>query len=187
MDVNIQKILPIENIMDVKVHNKRLAKNIQKDIRKSHKARSARNKARKNFSKSLKSGVQRAKAYFDYQKVLRELKNKYRIDALNKIAKRLSELRLGKLINKNISESDLVKLERLATLPVKTLRDIASLRNTNLSKSDIIYALIKSEPIVDEGKYFIEGNNEIINKVSEARLLLLKITSYLPKNKRTKI
>ena len=67
---------------------------------------------------SSKSGVQRAKAYFDYQKVLRELKNKYRIDASNKIAKRLSELRLGKLINKNISESDLVKLEKLVKLPV---------------------------------------------------------------------
>ena len=52
--------------------------------------------------------------------MLRELKNKYRIDASNKIAKRLSELRLGKLINKNISESDLVKLERLVTLPIKT-------------------------------------------------------------------
>ena len=82
-----------------------------------------------------------------------------------------------------------MKLERLATLPVKTLRDIASLRNinTNLSKSDIIYALIRSELVVDEEKYFIEGNNEIINKVSEVRLLLLKTSSYLPKNKRCKI
>ena len=126
MDINIRKILPSENITDIKVDNKRLAKDIRNGTRKSHKARSARNIARKKFSKSLKSGVQSAKAYFDYQKVLRELKNKYRTDALNKIAKRLSELRLGKLINKNISESDLVKLERLATLPVKTLRDIAS-------------------------------------------------------------
>ena len=189
MHINIQKILPSENIMDIKVHNKRLAKDIQKGIRKSHKARSARNKARKKFSKSLKSGVQRAKAYFDYQKVLRELKNKYRIDALNKIAKRLSELRLGKLINKNISESDLVKLERLATLPVKTLKSIAELRNinTNLPKSEMLYALIRSEPIVGEEKYFIEGNDEIINKVSEARLLLLKTSSYLAKNKRSNI
>ena len=45
----------------------------------------------KKFTKSLKSGVQRAKAYFDSQKVLRDLKNKYRIDALNKIAKRLKD------------------------------------------------------------------------------------------------
>ena len=189
MDINIRKILPSENITDIKVDNKRLAKDIRNGTRKSHKARSARNIARKKFSKSLKSGVQSAKAYFDYQKVLRELKNKYRIDASNKIAKRLSELRLGKLINKNISESDLVKLERLVTLPVKTLKSIAELRNinTNLPKSEMLYALIRSEPIVGEEKYFIEGNDEIINKVSETRLLLLKTSSYLPKNKRSKI
>ena len=189
MDINIQKVVPSENIMDIKVNSKRLAKDIQKDIRKSHKARNAQVKARKKFSKSLKSSVQRAKAYFDYQKVLRELNKKFRIDALNKLTKRLRELRLGKLINENISESDLVKLERLATLPVKRLRDITSLRNinTNLSKSDLIYALIRSEPVADKEKYFIEGNNEIINKVSEARLLLLKTSSYLPKIKRSKI
>ena len=66
--------------------------------------------------------MQRAKAYFDHQKVLRELNKKFRIDASNKLTKRLRKLRLGKLTNKNLSESDLVKLERLATLPVKTFR-----------------------------------------------------------------
>ena len=91
MDINIRKILPSENITDIKIHNKRFAKDIRNGIHKSHKARSARNIARKKFTKSLKSGVQRAKAYFDYQKVLRDLKNKYRIDALNKIAKRLKD------------------------------------------------------------------------------------------------
>ena len=85
MDINIQKILPSENIMDIKVHNKRLAKDIQNGIRKSHKARSARDKTRKKFSKSLKSGLQSAKAYFDYQKVLKELNKKVRIDASNQI------------------------------------------------------------------------------------------------------
>ena len=146
-------------------------------------------KLEKKFSKSLKNGVQRAKAYFGYQKVLRELNKKFRIDASNKIARRLSELELGKLINKNISESDLVNLKILATLPVETLKSIAELRNinTNLPKSEMLYALIRSEPIVGEEKYFIEGNDEIINKVSEARLLLLKTSSYLPKNKRSKI
>ena len=96
MHINIQKILPSENIMDIKVHNKRLAKDIRNGIRKSYKARSARNIARKKFSKSLKSGVQSAKAYFDYQKVLKELNKKFPIDASNKIARRLSELELGK-------------------------------------------------------------------------------------------
>ena len=70
--------------MDVKVGNKRLAKDIQKGIRKSHKARSARDKAKKKFSRSLKKGVQTGKAYFDYQKVCRELKKKFRVDASNK-------------------------------------------------------------------------------------------------------
>ena len=100
MDKNIQKIFANENIMDIKVHNKRLAKDIQKGIHKSRKARSARDKAKKKFSKSLKRGVQRAKAYFDHQKVLRELKKTFRIDASNKISSRLSELGLGNLIPK---------------------------------------------------------------------------------------
>ena len=51
MDKNIQKIFANENIMDIKVHNKRLAKDIQKGIRKSHKARSARDKAKKSLVK----------------------------------------------------------------------------------------------------------------------------------------
>ena len=96
MDINIQNILPSENIMVIKVHNKRFAKDIQNGIRKSHKAHSARDKARKKFRKSLKSGVQSAKAYFDYQKVLKELNKKFRIHASNKTARRLSELELGK-------------------------------------------------------------------------------------------
>ena len=47
MDINIRKIVPSENITDIKVHNKRLAKDIRNGIRKSYKARSARNIARK--------------------------------------------------------------------------------------------------------------------------------------------
>ena len=49
MDKIIEKILPSENIMDIKVQNKRLAKDISNGIRKSHKARSARDKARKKL------------------------------------------------------------------------------------------------------------------------------------------
>ena len=56
-----------------------------------------------------------------------------------------------------------------------------------MPKSEVLSALIRSEPVVSEEKYFIEGNDEIINTVSEARLLLLKTSSYLPKNKRSKI
>ena len=80
-------------------------------------------------------------------------------------------------MNKNISESDLVKLKRLAVLPVKMLRDIASLRNidTSLSKSDILYALIRSEPIFNEEKYLNDSDNELVNKVKEARLMCQKV------------
>ena len=80
-DKNIQKIFSNENIMDIKVRNKKLAKDIQKGILKCHKARSARDKAKTKFSQSLKKGVLTGKAYFDYQKVLRELKKNFRIDA----------------------------------------------------------------------------------------------------------
>ena len=51
----------------------------------------------------------------------------------------------------------------------------------------MLYALIRSEPVVGEEKYFVEGNDEIINKVSEARLLVLKTSSYFVKNKRSNI
>ena len=133
--------------------------------------------------------MQRGKAYFDYQKVLIDLKKKFRIDASDKISKRLSELELGNLITKNISKSVLVKFERLANLPNKTLKRIAELTNINdnLPRSEMLYALIRSEHIVNEEKHFIESNNEIINKVNEARLLLYKTSSYISKNKQGKI
>ena len=51
----------------------------------------------------------------------------------------------------------------------------------------MLYALIRSEPIVNEEKHFIESNNEIINKVNEARLLLHKKSSYVPRNKQREI
>ena len=62
-----------------------------------------------------------------------------------------------------------MKLERLAKFPNKTLKSIAKLRNinNNWSRSEILYALIRSEPIVDEEKHFIESNNEIINKAND--------------------
>ena len=47
IDKNIQKIFPKENIMDIKVHSKKLAKDIQKGIRKSPKTRSASDRAKK--------------------------------------------------------------------------------------------------------------------------------------------
>ena len=121
--------------------------------------------------------------------MLRELKKKFRVDASNKKSRRLGELGLNNLITKNISESDLVKLERLAKLPNKTSKSIAELRkiDNNWPRSEILYPLIRSEPIVDEEKHFIESNNEIINKANESRLLLHKTSSFISKNKRCSI
>ena len=75
----------------------------------------------------------------------------------------LQKLRLGKLINNNISERNLVNIKELITYPLKTLRQIAKLRNinSNMSKGDIIHALIFSEPIINEKKYLTVSNNEI--------------------------
>ena len=47
------------------------------------------------------------------------------------------------------------------------MQQIAKLRNinSNMSKGDIIYALIRSEPIIHEKIYLIVSNNEIITKL----------------------
>ena len=48
----------------------------------------------------------------------------------------------------------MVNIKQLVALTVKTLRQIAKLRNisTNLLKNDTIYALIRSDPIINEQK-----------------------------------
>ena len=65
----------------------------------------------------------------------------------------------------------MVNIRQLAAIPVKTLRQIRKLRNISekLSKSDIIYALIRSEPAINEKKYIIDSNNEICNKINDIR------------------
>ena len=70
----------------------------------------------------------------------------------NNINNELKKLRLGKLAKNNISESDLVNIRELNAYPAKTLQQIAKLRNidSNISKGDIIYALIRSELIINE-------------------------------------
>ena len=76
-----------------------------------------------------------------------------------KINNELKKLKLRKLVSKNISEIDLVNIKELNSFAIKTLRQIAKVRNinTNLSKSDIIYALIRSERIINEKKYLINS------------------------------
>ena len=124
--------------------------------------------------------------YFEKKRLHRELAKRLHKLNIYKINNELKRLRLSKLIDKNISESNIVKLKRLAVLPVKKLRDMPSLRNidTNLSKSNILYALIRSEPIVNEEKYLNNINNELVNKVIEARCMYQKASPYLTKKTR---
>ena len=86
----------------------------------------------------------------------------------NNINNELKKLILGKLVNNNISERNLVNIKELITYPLKTLRQIAKPRNinSNMSKGDIIYALIRSEPIINETKYLPVSNNKIKNKIN---------------------
>ena len=104
---------------------------------------------------------------FLQKKLNRELANYIKIKQQASINNELKKLRLAKLANNNISESDMLNIRQLVALPVKTLRQTAKLRNIsqNLSKKDIIYALIRSEPIINEQKYIIDSNNECVTKL----------------------
>ena len=104
---------------------------------------------------------------FLQKKLNRELANYIKIKQQASINNELKKLRLAKLANNNISESDMLNIRQLVALPVKTLRQTAKLSNIsqNLSKKDIIYALIHSEPIINEQKYIIDSNNECVTKL----------------------
>ena len=57
----------------------------------------------------------------------------------------------------------------------------------NCQKFEIIYALIRSEPVISEKKYIIDSNNEIRKKVNDIRLQLFNVSPYFKKNKRGNI
>ena len=65
------------------------------------------------------------------------------------------------------------------------MRQIAKLGNisSNLSKSDIIYALICSKPIINEEKYIFDNVNEVLSKTNDVRLLLSTVSPYINKKK----
>ena len=75
----------------------------------------------------------------------------------------------------------MINIRQLVALPVKILQQIAKLRNitTNLSKSDIIYALIRSEPVINEQKYIFDSNNEINSRINKIRMQLFNVSLYL--------
>ena len=128
------------------------------------------------------------------KKVNRRLKNEIYRNILkrkqNKINNELKKLRLHKLANiDNISEGDLVNIKKYNAYSLKTLQQIAKLRiiNSNMSKKDTIYALIRSEPVINEKKYIsylnIDSNNDIDNKINEISIQLFEVSPYM--NKKT--
>ena len=128
------------------------------------------------------------------KKLNRRLKNKIYRNILkrkqNKINNELKKLRLHKLANiDNISEGDLVNIKKYNAYSLKTLQQIAKLRiiNSNMSKKDTIYALIRSEPVINEEKYIsylnIDSNNDIDNKINEISIQLFEVSPYM--NKKT--
>ena len=106
------------------------------------------------------------------------------------INNQLNKLRFHKLINNNnIPERDLVNIRKLNSYPLKTLQQIGKLRNINgnMSKGDIIYALIRSEPIINEKKYVINSNNEINSKINDIRMQLFAVSPYMNKKEHSNI
>ena len=148
-------------------------KSITKHAQRFTKALRAKNKLKKNFNKKAKTEI------YGYYMRVSYIKMKQEASINNELKK----LRLAKLANNNISESDMISIRQLIALPVKTLRQIAKVRDIsqNLSKSDTIYALICSEPIINEQKYIFDSNNEIRSKTNKIRLQLFDVSPYINK------
>ena len=153
-------------------YNKTLLKSIKSHAQRFLKDKHAKNKLKKGFIKRSKKEISGWYMRFLQDRLNREIVNAYKLKKQRDIAIELKKLRLAKLANNNISEDDMVYIRRLASIPIKTLRQVAKLRNINenLSKSDITYALIRSAPVIDEEKYIIDSNNNIINKVNKVGL-----------------
>ena len=84
-------------------------------------------------------------------------------------------------------------IRNLAKFKVKTLRQIADLRNidaTDLSKQDIIISLLKSQPNIKESQYLSllneKPSNEIDNKINEIKIMLIEYDNKLTNREITK-
>ena len=157
-----------------------------------------KNQVRKQFLKDIREHARdfiknlRAKNKFKrvaYQHLKGEIIRYLQKKQQDKTDNERKKLRLAKLANNNISKSDLVNIKRFNALPIKDLRQIAKLTNSSasLSKSDIIYALIRSEPIINEEKYIFDNVNEVHSKINDVRLQLLNVSPYINKKKRDNI
>ena len=119
------------------------------------------------------------------QEIYRYLQNKKQ----NNINNELKKLKLDKLVNNNISERDLVNIKELNAYPIKTLQQIVKLRNIDsyMSKKDTIYALIHSEPVINEKKYIIDSVNEIPREINKIKLQLFNVSPYMNKKEQRKM
>ena len=104
----------------------------------------------------------------------------------NKINKELKKLKFNKLANfDNISERDLTNVKKYSAYPLKILQQIAKLKNidNNMSKVNVMYALIRSEPVFNEEKCIsylnIDSNNDIHDEINQISIQPFEVSQYL--------
>ena len=152
--------------------NKINIKDIRSHAREFIKLHRALKSKQKTLNKTLKHEI--------YRNILKRKQNN--------INNELKKLKLHKLANiDNISERDLVNIKKYNTYPVKILRQMAKLRNidSNMSKTNTIYTLIRSKPVINEEKYLSylndDSNDDIDNKINEINMQLFEVSSYMNK------
>ena len=106
----------------------------------------------------------------------------------NKINNEPNKLKFDKLVNKNnVTESDVANIKKLNAYSFKTLQLIAKAKNinSNMSKRNLIYTLIRLEPANNEERYISysnkDTNNDIHNEISKIRLQLFDVSQFLNK------
>ena len=103
------------------------------------------NKVRKEKNKTIRKRLNKILK----KQIYREIQKRKQ----NKINNELEKLKFDELVNENnIKESDIANIKKLNTCSLKTLKLIAKARNiySNMSKRNLIYALIRSGPANNE-------------------------------------
>ena len=156
----------------IRIKNKPNKMNIKDILEHSNKLHSAFKCKRKVVNKTLKNEI--------YRNILKRKQNK--------INKELKKLKFNKLANTDdILERDLTNIKKYSAYPLKNLQQIAKLRNidSNMQKKDIIYALIRYEPAINEEKYISylnnDSNNDIHNELNKINMQLFEVSQYISK------
>ena len=130
----------------------------------------------KYFNKVYKTKQKKKKRKIVNKRLKKTLYREIQKRKQNKVNNELNKLRFHNLVNNNITESDIVNIKQLNAYPIKTLQSIAKLRNinSNMSKKDTIYALVRSEPAIKEKKCISylskDTNNDIHNEINKIRM-----------------